>query len=318
VLDNIFWKKKRVLLIGGLGFIGSNLIHSLIGNVKSITVVEKSMVENSWKYKNNKDILSKINLIIADALELNMYENELKHADIIFNLVANFDKNSLDSHKLNLDFNIQLLDFLKEKNNKAIIVHFGSRLEYGKPKKIPVNEEFSLNPVDNYSKDKIKSEKYFVLYNKKYGLKTICLRISNPYGPRGIIDKKTHNIINYAIGTFLKGETFVINGEGLQIKDYIYIHDLVDALIILVQNEKAYGQIYNIGYGKSIKFKEAFKKIHKYINKGGLIQDEKKENEDYDFLMDITKISEETGWKPITNFDNGIKKTIEYYKGIMK
>lgn len=309
--------KKKVVIFGGLGFIGRNLARSLLQKEFDVTLVEYSL------YKRNLEVVQKIKnlkIVKGDILDRKSIASILKSKyDILYNLAAHSGPQaSVDYPFLDLETNVLgSLNVLEEarKYKDLVVVFLGSRLEYGEVSKIPVTDTESSKPQTIYGLSKFTASSYHVLYNKLYSVKTVVVRGANPYGPHIYNPNPSYNIINFFIDTANKGEKIkVFDTAKNQLKDYIYIDDFCDALIKLSLNKKTYGQIFNLGSGKGIKFIDAAKLIVKSLGKGGVEivkQNAKlKKIEAGDYVSDIGKVCSYINWKPKINFDKGVLMTI--------
>ena len=316
---NEFFSGKKILITGGLGMIGSNLAIALVKLNGDVTLLNKS----PGNLFNIQEIKNKIKLVIGDVTDKITVARHVKGKDIIFHLAAkvsqfplNF-KDVIDDININRLSHLLMLESLRKYNDKAVIIFPGSRLEYGRPRKIPVNETAGLEPISFYGIDKVAAENYYSVYNKTYGIKTVCFRITNPYGPRGQMKSGSFNIVNWFIRKALNNEAITIYGNGEQLRDYIYIEDLVDGLLIITSKKKAIGEIFNIGSGKAFKFKDMARLIVQIAGQGSI------EYRDYpatykiletsNFVADVRK-RKKLGWNATTSRVDGIKRTIAYYK----
>lgn len=294
---------KKILVTGGSGFIGSNLINKL----------EKlgARVFN-YDISKNYDILDKIKLSSVIT----------KKFDIIFHLAGL--SGSVTGNKQNeLYFSVNslgtlyLCDSVVQYSPRSRLVISSSRLEYGIPVYLPVDENHPTLPTSIYGLSKLAATQLALLHAKTHKLDTIIFRTSNVYGSHS---KKTfdgYNIVNYFIDQAPKGQSLTIFGTGNQKRDYIYIDDFIDALLLAATSKKS-SQIYNLGFGQGIKLKDMAKIIIKTVGKGKIVYKQwpkdYKQVETGNYISDISKIQKELGFNPKVNFEEGIKRTIKNSK----
>lgn len=313
------YNNSNVLITGGNGFIGANLTEALLSRGAKVTVFTK-VAEANWEKKFKID--GETNTIIGDITSREDLEKVVQNMDYIFHLAGisgatESNNRSLLDMKINCGGALNLLEACRENNPKARILFPGSQLVYGQAKKLPVAENHMTEPTSIYGIHRLTIDKYSVLYNKIFGLKTVVLRIPNPYGPRQSMNH-TYGIVNYFIGRALSGEKITIFGEGKQMRDYIYIGDLVEAMLIANSSSSSAGKIYNVGSGEPHQFKEMAEKIIDLAKISSIEHVEFPSNdaksEVGDIYLDISKIKIDLGWQPKTKLEDGIKKTIAFYK----
>lgn len=180
-----------------------------------------------------------------------------------------------------------------------------------------INEDHPTNPISLYGINKLTSEKYLLIYYKNFGIRSTISRITNPYGPRQQIKHSKYSLVGWFISQAMKNRTMQIFGSGKQKRDYIYIDDIINAIIQLTKKENSSGEIFNVGSGKSTEFREMVKKIIKIVGKGKIKfvdwPDNYEKIETGDIQIDTSKIFKHTGWKAKIDLEDGIKRTFEFY-----
>ncbi len=293
------FRGKKILITGGSGFIGSNLSNQL--------KFRGDKVDN-YDLSNGNDILDYANLKSSVA----------KKYDIIYHLSgfsggakSNFEK--LKSFQINSFATLKLCELITKFSPRTKLIISGSRLEYGVPLYLPVDEKHPTLPNSIYGLTRLMASQIAMSFNKKSKLITTIIRTSNVYGPHPKTKFQGYNVINNFIDSALQNKELTIYGDGKQIRDYIYIDDLVEAFM-LCANKIADGQIYNLGYGQGINFSNMVKLICKISLKGKFTYrpwpKATREVETGDYISDITKIKKDLGFVPKINFQEGIKKTI--------
>lgn len=295
-------KDKKILVTGGLGFIGVHLsakLEKLGANVEIFDLEKGDNIEDSKKLET-----------VAS-----------KKFDVIYHL-AGFSGPSESNKDVKKSFNINTLstvnlcELILKHSPKAKLILSSSRLEYGKPKYLPVDEKHPTNPISAYGLSKLTATQMALVYNKKHSLDVTIFRTSNVYGPHEKKQFPGYNIINDFIDKAERGETLTIYGDGSQERDYIYVDDLVEAFTAAAQNpDSSFGQIYNLGYGKGIKFKDM---VNLISNKAGNRKvkfvpwpKSYKDVETGSYISNISKIKKQLGFLPKIGFEDGIVETIQ-------
>jgi nucleoside-diphosphate-sugar epimerase len=319
---NLDYKDKKILITGGLGFIGSNLAVKLVEEGAKVTIMDSKIQGQGANEFNILPIRNKIQINYSDIRNKEEVLENVRDQDIIFNLAAQIVNNPYEQSgpKTNQEGQVNLLESCKEINPDCRIVFAGSRLMYGKvdEKNLPVKETLPLRPLVQYAKDKVDGEKLHQEYFKKHRLDTLCFRITNPYGPRGQMKHAKYGIVNWFIRQALENKEIKIFGDGSRFRDYIYVGDLVDAFLMGGLHPSAKGQIYNVGSGIPTSLDDLAKTITRVIGSGKILHvplpDNEKDTETGNFYADVSKIKRELGWKTKTDLEEGIKKTTEFYK----
>jgi UDP-glucose 4-epimerase len=314
---------KKVLITGGLGMIGSNLAHALVKAGAKVAILDASLPLYGSNKFNLKGIENQIEVIAGDIRSSFLMGKAVKGKDFIFHLAAQVSYiDSMIDPLVDLDINCRghliLLEACRKANPKAKIIFSGSRMEYGKIQSIPVTEEHPTNPLMFYGIHKLTAEKYNLLYWNNFGIPSVTVRITNPYGPRQQMRHAKYGIINWFIRQAMGNKDIFIFGDGKQIRDYIYIEDIVDGLLAVAVSPKTAGKVYNLGSGKGTKFIDMAKMVIETVGKGqikNVVWPKNYQNiETGNFVADISKISRQTGWHPKINLREGIAKTVGFYK----
>jgi len=314
---------KRVLITGGCGFLGSNLARKLIEFGANVTIFKRMGSDE----KNIFDIKNKLEIIEGNFTNDTDIIEAIKDKDYIFHFAWQTDlKKSMINPRPDLFVDcsgiINLLEACKNHNKNVKIIFPSTPTVIGMPEKIPSNESASLNPLSVYDIHKLFAEFYFKMYYKQYRIKSTVLRLSNVFGEYQRTDNPSRGVLNFMIGRALRGEILTVYGEGDFIRDYCYIQNYVDAFIFAAISENTNGQVYLLGTGQGRTFNEIVEKIklivEGLINKPVVIKhiphpEGEHEINKRDFIADYSKFREATGWYPQISFDEGLKKTINFY-----
>jgi UDP-glucose 4-epimerase len=314
---------KKILITGGLGFIGSNLAHRLVTLEADVLLVDSLIPEYGGNIFNITGIEDRLRVNIADMRDEYGMRYLVQGQDLIFNLAGQVSHtDSMNDPYTDLEINarsqLSLLEACRHGNPSAKIIFASTRQIYGKPQYLPVDERHPQQPIDVNGINKMAGEWYHIVYNNVYGLKTVSLRLTNTYGPRMRIKDARQTFIGWWILQIIEGKPLQIFGDGTQVRDFNYVDDVVQALLLAAVNEVANGQIYNLGGDDPINLVNLAKLMIE-INGGGEYEMvpfplERKPIDIGDFYGDYRKMRAKLGWRPKTNLREGLTRTLAYYK----
>lgn len=315
------FKSKKVLITGGLGFIGSNLAARLLPLGADITLVDSLIPEYGGNLYNVEKIKKYLHINISDVRDTYGMKHLIKNKDILFNLAgqtSHMDSLSDPFADLNINCKAQLsiLETCKEVNKDISIVFAGTRQVYGKPQYLPVDENHTINPTDINGINKVAGEWYHILYNNIYGIRACSLRLTNTIGPRMRIKDSRQTFVGIWIRRVLENSCFEV-WEGTQLRDFTYINDCIDALLLAAVHPKAAGKIYNLGGKDNIALRHLAELLIKIAGQGTYqlrkFPEERKKIDIGDYYSDFSKITSELGWQPQTDIKTALKKTYGYF-----
>jgi len=315
------YKGKRVLITGGLGFIGSNLAIRLLEYGAIITVLDSMIPEHGGNYFNIEPVESEINVNIADMRDPNSLRILIKDKDFIFHLAGQVSHgDSMRDPELDLGVNcvatINLVEACREHNPNVRLIYTSTRQVYGIPKSLPVTEKHPVLPIDVNGINKLAAEYYHLLYDRTYNIRSVILRLTNTYGPRQQIRSNRQGFIGIFIRQALKREKIQVFGTGKQLRDFNYVDDVADALIRAAAEEKCYGNIYNLGAPKHYSILDVLNVLDSIC---GVEYDivpfpaDKKIIDIGDYYGDYSLFSAATGWQPKVDLQEGMQRTVEFY-----
>jgi len=318
---------KRVLILGGLGFIGSNTAQKCFELGADITIFDAMIEPYGFNLKNIEEIREKVDFIKDDMRNVEALSKAVKDKDFIFNCagqVSHIDSITdpyLDI-ELNVIANMNLLESCRKFNDNVKIIYAGTRAQTGKGIYFPIDEMHPDNPIDIYGADKLVAEKYLMVYNNVHGIKGTSMRLNTTFGPRHQMKHSLYGVLNWFIRLAMENKTITVFGDGSQLRDYNYIDDAIDAMILGAQSNKANGKVYLLGSTEPIKFIDMVKEIIKECNSGSFelkpFPEDRKAIETGNVEISFKKIKSELGWVPKTSFNDGLKKTINFYKKNLK
>lgn len=318
-----FFRGKRVLITGGLGFIGSNLAHKLVDLEADVVLLDSLIPEYGGNIFNVKDIEDRVRINIADMRDEHGLRYLVRGQDIIFNLAGQVSHtDSMVDPYTDLEINarsqLSLLEACRHGNPATKVVFASTRQIYGRPEYLPVDERHPLQPADVNGINKMAGEWYHIVYNSVYGLRTVSLRLTNTYGPRMRIKDARQTFIGWWFRQLLEGKTLQIYGDGLQVRDFNYIDDVVEALLMVAAHEVADGQIYNLGGDEPINLLNLARLLIE-INGNGAYEmldfpSDRKRIDIGDFYGDYRRIRSKLGWRPLVGLRDGMTRTVEYFR----
>lgn len=316
-----FYQHRRALVIGGLGFIGRHVTDRLRAAGAAVTVVTRSLAE----HREAAAIVSAggVTIVEGDLRSAEAMSAAVRGQDVIFNLAGQSGAvRSMDDPFTDLDVNVRgnlvLLEALRAENPRAKLVFVSSRLAYGSGGPDVIAETRPAEPLCIHAVHKLAVEQYLHVYRSVYGVRTTTARLTNPYGPGQPSARTAYGVVNRLIHLALSDQALPIYGDGRQRRDYIYIDDAVDALLILGASAPSDGRIYNVGSGIGTPLVEMAGAIVKIAGSGRLAFTEwptiAAQIETGDFVADIAQIGRELGWSPRVALADGLQRTLAHYR----
>ncbi len=317
-------ENKHVLITGGLGFIGSNLARRLVDLNAKVTLVDSLIPEYGGNLFNVGGIEDRVRVNISDVRDEHGMKYLVQGQDYLFNLAGQTSHlDSMQDPYTDLEINcraqLSILEKCREHNPNIKIVFASTRQIYGKPDYLPVDEKHLLRPVDVNGINKMAGEWYHILYNNVYGIRACSLRLTNTYGPRMRIKDDRQTFLGIWIRSLLEGKLVLVYGDGSQLRDFNYVDDVIDALVMCALDERANGQIFNTGGTERISLLELAKLLIECNNGQGEYQivpfpEDRKAIDIGDYYSDYSLIHSSLGWVPQVNLRDGLVRTLEYYR----
>ena len=322
----VSYKNKKVLITGGLGFIGSTLAIELVKYGAKVTIIDSLVPQYGGNLFNIDPVKNKVNINISDVRDRHSMNYLVQGQDMMFNLAGTLSHiDSMQDPFTDLEINcvsqLSILEACRNNNPEIKIIYAGTRNQYGKAQYLPVDEKHPIKPTDINGINCNTGEGYHILYNNVYGIKSCSLRLTNTFGPRHQMKHPRQGVLNWFIRQLIDGEEVKLYGTGNQIRDINYIDDVVDAFLLAGASDKVWGEVFNLG-GIPVSLKDFVKEAIK-VNKRGKYRvvgfpEERKKIEIGDYVADYAKITKATGWKPKTKLADGIKKTLKFYEKYKK
>lgn len=317
---------KKVLITGGMGFIGSNLAQRLVGMGAEVQILDNMDSGGGANIFNIQDITDHLSLTVGDVRDKLGLKWCIVGQDYIFNLAGQTSHmDSLTWPFMDLDTNaraqLTLLELCREYNPTVKIVFASTRQLYGKPKYLPVDENHPGHPIDVNGISKWAGEQFHILYNNLYGIRTSVLRLTNTYGKGMRIKDARQMFLGIWIKLLLENKPFEV-WEGHHLRDFTYIDDAVDAFLLAAKSKKSDGQVYNLGGAQSSLKTLAGILIETNGGYGSYVEKEypveRKKIEIGDYYSNSTKIHKDLGWVPKTGLYEGLGTTLDYYRKYQK
>jgi UDP-glucose 4-epimerase len=315
---------KRVMVTGGLGFIGSNLAHRLVSLGAHVLLVDSLIPDYGGNLFNVDGLQGKVRINIADVRDENGMEYLVQGEEYLFNLagqVSHLDsmRDPMTDLEINCRSQLSILEACRRKNKDIRIVYASTRQIYGRPQHLPAREDHPICPTDVNGINKASGEKYHLLYHAIYGLRTTALRLTNTYGPRQLVKHNRQGFMGWFIRQAVLGEEISLFGDGEQKRDFNYVDDVVDAFLLAAISPQSEGAVYNLGASPPASLREVVELLLELAGtQGGFhivaFPEERKRIDIGDFYNDYSKIRSALGWEPRVSLREGLRRTVDYYR----
>lgn len=314
-------KKQRVLITGGLGFIGSNLALKCLEGGAEVTIYDCLDPRSGGNMRNIADIVNDVQVILNDIRNFEGLSSSIIKQDVLFNCAAyTSHPNSMREPLIDIDVNckgvINVLEAARRFNPELKIVHIGTSTQTGRMITDPIDETHAEYPVDIYSANKSASEKYVLIYGNSYKMRTTVVRLANVYGPRANIRSPDFGFMNYFIGLAMQNKEVTIFGKGNQLRNVCYVEDAIAALVLASQRTESDGQVMFAVGDKHYDVAAISTQITRHI--GGKVKfvewpKDREAIEIGDAVISNRKIKSVLGWEPGVDLASGLTKTKEYF-----
>jgi UDP-glucose 4-epimerase len=316
------YTEKNILITGGLGFIGSNLARVLVAQGARVTLVDSLIPQYGGNPFNIEDIRDMVTVNVCDVRDAFAMRYLLEGKDYLFNLAGQTSHiDSMTDPKTDLDINaaaqLSILEVCRAVNPGIRVVFASTRQIYGKPDYLPVDESHPICPVDVNGINKLAGEWYHLLYSKVYGIRSTVLRLTNTYGPGMRVKDARQTFLGIWIKQLIEGQPIKVFGDGLQLRDFNYVDDCVDAMLLSGMKDEAVSKIYNLGSKEVINLKDLAAKMIDIVPGRSYeivpFPPERKAIDIGDYYSDFSLIQRELGWSPRVCLDKGLRKSVTYY-----
>ena len=320
-MSDSHWRGARVLVTGGMGFIGSNLARRLVGYGARITLVDSLIPQYGGNPRNIADFREHVDLNISDVRDRHGFRALVQEQDYLFNLAGQTShQDSMHDPFTDLDINctaqLAILEACRQVNPGVRVVFASTRQIYGRPDYLPVDEKHLLRPTDVNGINKMAGEWYHILYNNVYGIRSTSLRLTNTYGPGMRIRDARQTFLGIWVKLLLEGAPFSVWG-GEQLRDFNYVDEVVDAMLLAATDDRAIGEVFNLGDREIVSLKDLAEMLVRINGCGEFtLQDfpeERKRIDIGDYYSDYSKFAA-LGWQPGIGLDAGLGRTLDYYR----
>lgn len=314
-LDDVY-SGRRVLVLGGAGFIGLNLVRRLLEVGAEVRVFGHSSPAGAAV---GRSILHRVEFQEGDIRDPVAMGQAVAGPGVIFNLAGRSGSSASNAAPFeDLDVNargqLTFLEACRQRNPEARIVFASSRLVYAAQSSNPVAESAPLAPISLYGAHKLAGENYHRVYAHAHGLRTSILRMTNPYGPLQRSDQRGFGIINWFIHLAARGQPLTVYGEGSQLRDYVHVEDVAAAFLLAGADPAAEGSVFNVGSGTGVPFRQMAEMVVAAVGKGRVVTQhwpaDAASVETGDFVADISAIRHALGWRPRRSLAAGIAEVV--------
>ena len=321
-----FYQGRRVMITGGLGFIGSNLAHRLVALGADVLLVDSLIPDYGGNLFNIAGLEDRLRVNVADVRQASTMNYLVQDRSLIFNLagqVSHIDS-MRDPHtdlEINCHSQLTLLEACRRWNPGAKVVYASTRQIYGRPDRLPVTENHLVRPTDVNGINKAAGEYYHIVYNNVFGVRGCALRLTNIYGPRQLIKHNRQGFLAWFIRLALEGKEIQVFGDGSQVRDFVYVDDAVEAFLAAGRCDDCNGGAFNVGGNQPIAHRDLVKLLTELAGAGGYRfvdwPAEKKAIDIGSFYADSTLFMQTTGWTPRVSLADGLTRTLAYYRAHM-
>jgi len=313
---------RKVLVTGGLGFIGSNLAGALVELGAKVLVIDSLIPQYGGNLFNIAPFADRIRVNIADVRDEHSMKYLVQGQDYIFNLAGQVSHlDSMDDPYTDLEINcrsqLTILESCRKANPGVKLVYAGTRQQYGKPDYLPVDERHLMHPTDVNGVNKMAGEWYHIVYNNVYGLRASSLRLTNTYGPGMRIRDARQTFLGWWLRQLVQGREIQVYGDGSQLRDFNYVDDVVRAFLLVAASDAANGQVYNLGSPEPVSLKRLAEMLTG--EHGGSMRlvpwpEDRKAIDIGSYYGNYGRIESELSWEPIVPLGEGLARTVAYYR----
>jgi UDP-glucose 4-epimerase len=318
-----FYRGRKVLVTGGLGFIGSNLARQLVALDADVLLVDSLIPDYGGNLFNIDGIADIVHVNVADIRQQSTMNFLVRGRDVVFNLagqVSHIDsmRDPYTDLEINCRSQLTILEACRYHNPGVKVVFAGTRQVYGRPDSLPVSEHHLVRPTDVNGINKAAGEYYHLVYNNVFGVRACSLRLTNVYGPRQLIKHNRQGFIAWFIRLAIEGRTIQIYGDGAQLRDFVYVDDAADAFLRAGAGDACNGEVFNVGGDEPLSHRDLTTMLVDVAG-GGQVEyvdwpADKKAIDIGSFYADSAKFKRVTGWAPAVGVREGLRRTIAFYR----
>lgn len=318
-----FYRGRRVMITGGLGFIGSNLARRLVDLGADVLLVDSLLPDYGGNLFNIDGIEDRLRVNIADIRQQTTMNYLVRGRSVIFNLAGQVSHiDSLRDPATDLEINcrsqLTMLEACRYHNPGGKVVYAGTRQVYGRPDSLPVSEAHLVRPTDVNGINKAAGEYYHLVYNNVFGVRACSLRLTNVFGPRQLVKHNRQGFIGWFIRLAIEGRTIQVYGDGSQLRDFVYVDDAAEAFLLAGAVDACNGEVFNVGGSEPVSHRDLTAMLVEAAG-GGRVEyvpwpAERQAIDIGSFHADSSKFARATGWRPAVGLREGLMRTIAFYR----
>ena len=317
------YRGRRVLVTGGLGFIGSNLARRLVELGAEVVLLDSLIPEYGGNRANIAGIEDAVRVDVSDVRDADAMRAAIAGQEVLFNLAGQTSHvDSLHDPFTDLDINcrsqLSILETCRHESPDVKVVFASTRQLYGRPQYLPVDERHPVAPVDPNGVNKAAGESYHLVYGQVYGLRTCVLRLTNTYGPRMRVKDDRQTFLGTWLRLAVEGGELAIFGDGSQRRDFTYVDDAVDAFLLAGARPEADGEVFNLGGAPPISLRDLAELLVEVAGGGSFrlvpFPEERASIDIGDYFADDSKMRSTLGWAPEVPLREGLRRSLDYYR----
>lgn len=316
------FRNKSALVTGGLGFIGSNLVRRLVESGCKVSVIDALIPQHGGDLYNLADVQDRATIVVADMRDDAALRHLVRGQDYVFHLAGQISHgDSMRDPELDLAVNctatIKLVEACRAQNPSAILVNTSTRQVYGTPRYLPVDEAHPIDPVDVNGINKLAAEYYHILYHRVYDLRSVVLRLTNTYGPRQQIKNERQGMTGVFLCRALRGDVLRLFGGGQQLRDFNYVDDVVEALLLAATEPACYGKVFNLGSPERhslLEFVGLLKELCGAEHEVVPFPADRKIIDIGDYYGSFERFFAATGWAPRVPLAEGLRRSVAFFQ----
>jgi UDP-glucose 4-epimerase len=318
-----FYRGRRVMITGGLGFVGSNLARQLVSLGADVLLVDSLIPDYGGNPFNIVGIEDRVRVNIADVRQPSTMNHLVKGVDIIFNLAGQISHiDSMRDPHTDLDINcrsqLTILEACRRNNPGVKVVFAGTRQVYGRPEFLPVTEQHLVRPTDINGINKAAGEYYHLVYNNVFGVRACSLRLTNIYGPRQLVKHNRQGFIGWFVRLAVEDREIQVFGDGSQLRDFVFVDDAADAFLRAGMADSCNGDVFNVGGHEPVRLRDLVSLLLEVAGTGRVRYvewpAEKKAIDIGSFYADSSKFESATSWRPRVGLREGLASTVAFYR----
>ncbi len=318
-----FYSGRKVMVTGGLGFIGSALARQLVALGADVLLVDSLIPDYGGNLFNIDGIADAVHVNIADIRQQTTMNYLVRDRAVIFSLagqVSHIDsmRDPYTDLEINCRSQLTVLEACRNHNPGVKVVFAGTRQVYGRPDSLPVGENQLVRPTDVNGINKAAGEYYHLVYNNVFGVRGCSLRLTNVYGPGQLIKHNRQGFIGWFIRLAIEDREIQIYGDGSQLRDFVYVDDAADAFLRAGASDACNGEVFNVGGSEAVSHRDLTTLLIELAGAGRVTYvpwpADKKAIDIGSFYADSTKFQQTTGWSARVPLREGLRRTIEFYR----